>query len=94
MNYFEFTKSLSDNKVPSGINDALKALWYDARGDWDKAHTIVQNLSTTAAAHIHAYLHRKEGDDSNAMYWYNRAGESFFEGSLTDEWQELVKKYL
>ena len=94
MNYSDFLKSLSEKNTPTELNDILTALWYDAQGDWDKAHKIVQNISTPAAAHVHAYLHRKEGDDANALYWYNRAGTVFFEGSLDDEWTKLVKKFI
>ncbi|MFY0652040.1 MAG: hypothetical protein JXQ96_08415 [Cyclobacteriaceae bacterium] len=67
----------------------LKALEYDKQGDWDKSHRVVQDISTDDAAWIHAYLHRKEGDSSNAGYWYRRAGKEFYNGSLEDEWQQL-----
>ena len=66
--------------------DALKA---DKDGDWSKAHEIVQDLQTTEAAWIHAYLHRKEGDEWNAGYWYKRAGKEFYAGSLKEEWSAL-----
>lgn len=70
-------------------NVYLEALGYDKDGNWEKAHELVQDLGTKDAAWIHAYLHRKEGDDSNAMYWYNRAGQPVFNGSLSDEWKNL-----
>ena len=70
----------------SAIEDALKA---DKGGDWDKAHNIVQDMPGQDAAWIHAYLHRKEGDDWNANYWYQRAGKPFFKGSLEQEFEEL-----
>ena len=62
-----------------------KALRADGSGDWDSAHNIVQDIPTPEAAWIHAYLHRKEGDDWNAGYWYRRARRNFFEGSLAEE---------
>lgn len=71
------------------MNPYLEALKYDKAGNWDQAHDLVQDLPTKDAAWIHAYLHRKEGDESNAMYWYNRAGQPFFTGELSDEWQNL-----
>lgn len=40
---------------------------------------------------VHAYLHRKEGDPSNAAYWYRRAGIGPFTGSLAEEWETLVR---
>lgn len=69
----------------------IKALDLDREGDWDGAHALIQDLDTPEAAWIHAYLHRKEGDDWNARYWYNRADKPFFDGSLEREWEELYK---
>ena len=43
-------------------NPMLRALWYDGNGDWEKAHDEVDSLDGKPAARIHAYLHRKEGD--------------------------------
>lgn len=72
----------------------LQALWYDAQGDWDKAHDLTQGIETPAAAWVHAYLHRKEGDIFNADYWYRRAGKSRPSGTLEEEWEELVNAFL
>ena len=58
-------------------SDHLRALWYDLNGDWDTAHSIVQKLVDTHAMWIHAYLHRKEPDISNAKYWYRSAGKPY-----------------
>jgi hypothetical protein len=70
-----------------------KALYYDKQGDWHKAHTLVDSLAGKKAARIHAYLHRKEGDEWNARYWYNRADAEFFDGSLEEEWAFLWDRY-
>ena len=67
----------------------LKALDLDKKGDWDGAHQIVQNLNHNWANWIHAYLHRKEPDLSNAAYWYRRAGRKIPEYSLEKEWKEI-----
>lgn len=75
------------------MNPYLKALEEDQKGNWEAAHELVQDLSTPEAAWIHAYLHRKEGDPSNARYWYNRAGKPTYEGSLESEWQALWKHF-
>jgi hypothetical protein len=72
----------------------LQALWHDAQGDWEKAHTLVQDLTTKDAAWVHAYLHRKESDISNARYWYRRAGKAEFKGGLEQEWEEMVTTLL
>ncbi|RED97492.1 hypothetical protein [Marinoscillum furvescens] len=66
-----------------------QSLEADKEGLWDKAHDLIQDLPTAEAAWIHAYLHKKEGDVSNARYWYARAGKPEYNGSLDSEWQEL-----
>jgi len=76
-------------KFDSNWNDYQKALYWDQQGDWDQAHEIVQDLLSREAAWIHAYLHRKEGDEWNAGYWYRTAGMEFFKGSLVEEWEML-----
>lgn len=68
----------------------LHALWHDAHGDWNRAHSIAQDIDTPDAAWVHAYLHRKEGDTSNAGYWYRQAGRTVFTGSLHAEWTALA----
>ena len=69
-------------------------MWHDAKGDWNKAHAIIQNIEDKKAAWVHAYLHRKEGDIGNADYWYRRAGKSRPSGSLETEWENIVKELL
>ena len=75
---------------PGEENPYALALWHDAKGEWEKSHAIIQDIETKEASHIHAYLHRKEGDIWNADYWYRRAGKSRPSISLEDEWRELV----
>ena len=72
----------------------LRALWLAGHGDWDRAHSIAQEMETTDAAWVHAYLHRKEGDTFNAGYWYGRAGRAAFTGSLHAEWTALAAHLL
>ena len=72
----------------------LLALWHEAHGNWDRAHTIAQDIETPEAAWVHAYLHRKEGDISNAGYWYRRAGRGVFTGSLHAEWTAIATHLL
>lgn len=71
-----------------------EALTHDRDGDWQAAHNLVDGLPGKAAAHIHAYLHRKEGDEWNAGYWYRRAEEPVFVDSLEAEWQALWERYV
>ena len=65
----EFKATLSSDASPA-VAPALVALWHDARGDWDKAHELANDVDDQTGAWVHAYLHRKEGDLGNAAYWY------------------------
>ena len=95
MNYQEFIDSLKSTDCPHMLDPCLQALWYDATGDWDSAHEIVQRLDTPAAARIHAYLHRKEGDNWNARYWHRQAGSCYPENmNLGQEWESLVNMFV
>lgn len=89
-----FLASLAAHAPPSGLSDVLQALWWDAKGDWDRAHEFAQARDDEAGAHVHAYLHRKEGDQSNANYWYRRAGVPPFAGTIEAEWQSLARRYV
>ena len=90
MDLGEFRKSLSTKTPPAGLSKLLQALWYEAHGDWDRAHKLAQSQKDKAGAAVHAYLHRKEGDLSNADYWYERAGSEHPRGLLEKEWEALV----
>ena len=80
--------------APSNLSVELMALWHDAQGDWQRAHATVQDLETPAAAWVHAYLHRREGDESNARYWYARAGQPPCRSSLDAEWDAIATRLL
>lgn len=94
MTFSDFKHSLDQSQPPTGISVFLQSLWYDGKGDWHQAHALVDSLSGTEAAHVHAYLHRKEGDLSNADYWYRRANQSRPAVDLDQEWENLVLKFL
>jgi hypothetical protein len=90
----EFQRSTSEDGPPANITPALTALWWDARGDWEKAHSFAQDDEGRDGAWVHAYLHRKEGDRGNSGYWYRRAGKSFCEKSLSEEWLSIAQELL
>ncbi|GIV85206.1 MAG: hypothetical protein KatS3mg052_2213 [Candidatus Roseilinea sp.] len=94
MRYAEFKASLALNQPPAGLSLAAQALWWDAKGDWHKAHACAQAQDDADGAWVHAYLHRKEGDVFNAGYWYRRAGKPAFTGSLEAEWESLAQALL
>ncbi|ACU03121.1 hypothetical protein [Pedobacter heparinus] len=89
----DFKQSIMNRQLPEGLALHLQALWYDGTGDWKTAHDLIDQLTDKAAAHVHAYLHRKEGDLWNADYWYNRAGQPSTQVSLEEEWENLVVLY-
>lgn len=94
MNTNELTASIAQATPPDGLSLPLQALWWDAKGDWNRAHECAQADHGQAASAVHAYLHRKEPDPANARYWYNRAGRAVFSGSLEQEWQALATELL
>lgn len=87
----EFRATLDQAEPPGELSAPLAALWWDAKGDWARAHGLVDDLETPEAMAVHAYLHRKEGVEWNAEYWYKRAGRKFQRSSLEAEWQALVE---
>jgi hypothetical protein len=94
MKLTEFQLSQKHTDPPSGLPLALQALWYDARGDWNKAHELAQEDATATGNWVHAYLHRKEGDASNARYWYVQAGKPVYSGALEEEWKAISEVLL
>jgi hypothetical protein len=90
MDFKTFHESLSSEAVPRGLSPALAGFWWDAKGDWTRAHESAQQDEGTDGAWVHAYLHRKEGDSSNASYWYARAGKVPAKGSFEDEWNRIA----
>ena len=90
----EFKNTMAKKDPPKGASDLLKALWIEARDDWDIAHRIVQVLYNRDAMWVHAYLHRKEGDLSNASYWYHRAEMPMTNLSLDKEWEDIAVSLL
>jgi hypothetical protein len=94
MTLTDFKNSLSQDLPPAQLPPLLKSLWYDGKGDWKTSHDIAQDIHSKEGSWIHAYLHRKEGDDGNAMYWYSRAGRKMSNVSLEEEWENIVRSLL
>ncbi len=89
-----FRASVTAAAPPAGLDLPLQSLWWDAKGDWARAHACAQDDKTPTGARVHAYLHRVEGDLSNAGYWYNRAGAVPSTEPLTAEWESLATALL
>lgn len=90
----EFRNSLSKDQPSRELSLALAGLWWDAKGDWRRAHESAQQDEGPAGSWVHAYLHRKEGDSSNASYWYHRAHKAAPKVSLQQEWREITEALL
>lgn len=91
MNREEFKASLIHEEPPNKLTAPLMALWWDAKQAWSRAHALVDELETNDGMAVHAYLHRKGGQASNADYWYQRAGRGFYRTTLDEKWQALVE---
>lgn len=89
-----FRRSLSADTPPDGLTHALAGLWWDAKGDWKRAHESAQQDECADGSWVHAYLHRKEGDEANAAYWYRHAGKSVCRDPLDAEWMSIVRSLL
>jgi len=89
-----FCSTLAGDAPPPDLPQALAGLWWDAKGDWDRAHDCAQAQDDAAGAAVHAYLHRKEGDLANAGYWYRRAGRPVAKEPLAQEWDALAAALL
>lgn len=94
MDLQEFRNSLALDEPPSKLSCALCALWWDAKGNWTRGHEAAQKDEGPAGAWVHAYLHRKEGDATNAEYWYSRAGKTPPQLSFENEWSEIAQSLL
>jgi hypothetical protein len=94
MDLSTFQDSIHQDAPPASASLPLQALWWDAKGDWDKAHECAQADPGPAGDAVHAYLHRKEPDLANARYWYSRAGRPPATGTLDQEWNALATELL
>jgi len=94
MNLESFIESLVADAPPAGLSPYLLSLWYDAKGNWTKAHDIIQDEENKNGSWIHAYLHRKEGDIWNADYWYRKAGKTRPSHSLDEEWKLIASELM
>ena len=94
MTFDDFSSSLTVSQPPPELTPPLAGLWWDAKGDWKQAHESAQKSEGAEASWVHAYLHRKEGDQENAAYWYRRAGKPVCRVALDAEWRRIVSDLL
>ena len=93
MTLSEFRATLKET-APPDVSPPLVALWHDARGDWEMAHRVAQDVNDRSGAWVHAYLHRKEGEIDNARYWYGQADKPAATDSLEAEWDRIASGLL
>ena len=91
MQYDDFIILTKESKPSNKLAGVHLAIWYAVKDNWDMAHNIVQDINTETAYWIHAYLHRVEGDISNAYYWYNHAKKEPSLASLESELNDIIK---
>ena len=91
INYNDFLESTKKDTPPGNLEGVQLALWYALKDNWDMAHKITQDIHTDTASWIHAYLHRVEGDNGNANYWYRRCNKSPYSGTLKNELNDIIK---
>jgi hypothetical protein len=94
MEFESYKNSLVEAAPPAGLAPAVMALWWEAKGDWHRAHQCAQQQADAEGAWVHAYLHRVEGDLRNASGWYRRAGKPVSEAPLPEEWEAIARALL
>jgi hypothetical protein len=94
MDFESYKGSLAAAAPPAGLGPAVEALWWDAKGDWHRAHQCAQQQGDADGAWVHAYLHRVEGDMRNATGWYGRAGKPVSTAPLPEEWEAIARVLL
>lgn len=60
MNLDDFIKSLESAWPPAVLEDFLASLWWDKKGEWDRAYAIVQSIPFVQGRAVHTYPHRPE----------------------------------
>jgi len=67
----EFRLSFTAAEPPAGLSLALAGLWWDAKGDWNRAHESAQEYAGRDGAWVHAYLHRNTAWSFPPICWPN-----------------------
>jgi hypothetical protein len=99
-----FTRNQNDlgrfSQITFGYRAASRTLARGRRamvgrqGDWKRAHESAQQDEGQEGSWVHAYLHRKEGDQDNAAYWYDRAGKPVCREPVEAEWLIIARSLI
>ncbi len=90
----EFDASLAEAQPPHHLGLELTSLWWISNNQWERAHLLIDSSAGPDRAWVHAYLHRIEGDEANANYWYQRAGRDRPKYGLSQERDVLLQYFL
>jgi len=90
----EFHASLDEAQPPAGFGTELASLWWISNNHWDRAHELIDTAPGPDCAWVHAHLHRIDGDEANASYWYRRAGREKPNYGLGKERDVLIDYFL
>jgi hypothetical protein len=86
----EFKSTTRGTEPPAGLSLALQSLWWMEKGDWNRAHGLIDDATGADECWVHAHLHRVEGDFANAGYWYRKARMPLATAPLERERQEMI----
>ncbi|MBB4078898.1 hypothetical protein GGR28_001515 [Lewinella aquimaris] len=90
----EFDASLTEAAPPPSLSRELTSLWWITNNQWQRAHDLIDSAPGPDTAWVHAYLHRIDGDEANAGYWYRRAGKNKPDYGLSKERDVLLEYFL
>lgn len=90
----QFDESLAEDAPPAGLTTELTALWWLKKSNWQQAHDLIDATPGPEAAWVHALLHRMEGDEQNAAYWYARAGRVRPNLTIGQELEIMVAEFI
>ncbi len=94
VNLEEFNSTLNAAKPPVEWPNYIQALWWACKEDWHTAHNLVDQSTDLKSKWIHAHLHRVEGDQWNANYWYRQANKSMPITSFKEERTAILSTLL
>ena len=92
MDFQEF-KMICENKDQKFDDLILQSLYLIKQNEWEKSHNIAQDIYTNFGSIVHGLLHRIEGDDWNAKYWFSQGSYSGFHSTIDQEWDNIADKY-
>ena len=91
----DFDQSLQQSEAPpAGASLPVTALWWVCKRNWQTAHDLIDQAPGLDEAWVHAFLHRMEGDQGNADYWYRRAGKVRPNETIGKELEQLLNHFL